>query len=183
MVPATRGICYLVLSLLAVVAHALVRAASRLISTLACLNDTETLAAEVRPINRMKIGLLPAAICLSAIAFAQEPTSTQTPASTQEPVSAQVPESSRADTKTQTSAKRDVGSGAGDIGKGAAKGAGSAAKGTGKAAADLVTLHPINAATDLGKGAVNTGKNVGVGTVKGTGKILKGTGKAIKHLF
>jgi hypothetical protein len=30
------------------------------------------------------------------------------------------------------------------------KGVGSAIKGTGKSAADLVTLHPINAATDLG---------------------------------
>src|SRR5258708_39623793 len=127
MVPAGRGIYARGLSLLAVVAHALVRAASRLISTLACINDTETLAAEVRPINRMKIGLLSAAICLSAIAFAQEPTSTQTPASTQEPVSAQAPERSRADTKTHTRAKQDVGYGAGDIGKGAAKGAGSAA--------------------------------------------------------
>jgi hypothetical protein len=79
--------------------------------------------------------------------------------------------------------KHDVSSGVGDIGKGAGRGAASAAKGTGKAAADLVTLHPVNAAADLGKGAVGAGKNVGVGTVKGTGKIIKGTGKAIKHLF
>ncbi len=87
------------------------------------------------------------------------------------------------DSNVHTSAKHDVGSGAGDIGKGAAKGAGSAAKGTGKAAGDLVTLHPINGATDLGKGAVNTGKNTGVGAAKGTAKIVKGTGKGIKHLF
>ena len=87
------------------------------------------------------------------------------------------------DAKVHASAKHDLGSGAGDIGKGAAKGVGSAAKGTGKSAVDLVTLHPINAATDLGKGAAKTGKNVGVGAVKGTGKILRGTGKAIKHLF
>ena len=46
-----------------------------------------------------------------------------------------------------------------------------------------MTLHPINAATDLGKGAAKTGKNVGVGAVKGTAKIFKGTGQAIKHLF
>src|SRR5580658_10116915 len=85
--------------------------------------------------------------------------------------------------KHHTSAKHDVGSGAGDIGKGAAKGVGSAAKGTGKAAGDLVTLHPINAATDLGVGAAKTGKNVGVGTVKGSGKMLKGAGKAIKHVL
>jgi len=82
-----------------------------------------------------------------------------------------------------SSAKHDVGSGAGDIGKGAAKGVSSAAKGTGKAAVDLATLHPIDAAADAGRGAVATGKNLGVGTVKGSAKILKGTGKALKHLF
>ena len=85
--------------------------------------------------------------------------------------------------KKHTSAKHDVGSGAGDVGKGVGKGVGSAAKGTGKAAGHLVTLHPIDAATDLGKGAAGAGKNIGVGTVKGTGKMLKGTGKAIKHIF
>ena len=119
----------------------------------------------------MNIGLLLATICLAGIALAQTSDSMQTSGSAQ------------ADANVHTSAKHDVGSGAGDIGKGAAKGVGSAAKGTGKAAGDLVTLHPINAATDVGKGAVTTGKNVGVGTVKGTGKIFKGTGKAIKHLF
>jgi hypothetical protein len=110
-------------------------------------------------------------LCFAGIALAQ------TPAPTQDS------DMSQAKADARTSAKHDVGSGAGDIGKGAAKGAGSATKGTGKAAVDLVTLHPINAATDLGRGAVNTGKNVGTGTVKGTAKIMKGTGKAIKHLF
>jgi len=119
----------------------------------------------------MKSALLSATICLAGVAFAQEPVSTETP------------RSSQPDANVHTSAKHDVGTGAEDIGKGAAKGAGSAAKGTGKAAVDLVTLHPINAATDLGKGAASTGKNVGVGTAKGSAKILKGTGKAIKHLF
>src|SRR5438874_2553473 len=119
----------------------------------------------------MNIGLLPATICLAGIAVAQPSASVQTSGSA-EP-----------DANVHTSAKHDVGSGAGDIGIGAAKGVGSAAKGTGKAAVDVVTIHPINAATDLGKGAVNTGKNVGVGTVKGTAKIFKGAGKAIKHLF
>ena len=119
----------------------------------------------------MKPGLLAAAICLAGVAGAPTSASTQTS------------ESPPAKAKAHTSAKHDVGSGAGDIGKGAAKGAGSAAKGTGKAAADLVTLHPVNAATDLGKGAAKTGKNVGVGAVKGTGKILKGAGKAIGHVF
>ena len=81
------------------------------------------------------------------------------------------------------SAGGDIGSGAGDVGKGAAKGAGSAAKGVGQGAADLVTLHPINAATSAGKGGVNAGKDVGVGTAKGSGKIVKGIGKGIKHIF
>ena len=80
-------------------------------------------------------------------------------------------------------AAKEIGSGAGDIGKGAARGAGNLAKGTGKGALDLVTLHPINAATSLGKGAGMAGKDVTVGTVKGTGKIGKGIGKAFKKLF
>jgi hypothetical protein len=119
----------------------------------------------------MNTRLLLATICFTGISVAQTSDSTQQSSGAQ-------PEAS-----VHTSAKHDVGSGAGDIGKGTARGAGSAAKGTGKAAGDLVTLHPINAATDLGKGAASTGKNVGVGTAKGTGKILRGTGKAIKHLF
>jgi hypothetical protein len=119
----------------------------------------------------MNTGLLAAMICLAGMAVAQTPPLMKPSASAQ------------ADANEHTSAKHDVGSGAGDIGKGAAKGVGSAAKGTGKAAVSLVTLHPINAATDLGKGAASTGKDVGVGAVKGTSKILKGTGKAIKHLL
>ena len=81
------------------------------------------------------------------------------------------------------SAGGDIGSGSGDIGKGAAKGVGNLAAGTGKGAVDLVTLHPINAATAVGKGGAAAGKNVAVGTVKGTGKIAKGIGKGIKHVF
>ncbi len=77
----------------------------------------------------------------------------------------------------------DIGSGNGDIGKGAGKGAGSAAKGAGSGAADLVTLHPLNAAGAVGKGGAVAGKDVGVGAAKGTGKIVKGTGRAIKHIF
>lgn len=69
---------------------------------------------------------------------------------------------------TRPSAKHDVGTGAGDVGKGTVKA-------TGSTALDLVTLHPINAATDVGKGTA--------GAVKGTGKILRGTGKAFRHLF
>ena len=77
----------------------------------------------------------------------------------------------------------DVGHGAGDIGKGTAKGAGAAAKGVGKGAVDLATLHPIGAATNVGKGAVVAGKDVGVGAAKGTGKIAKGTGRGIGKIF
>lgn len=121
----------------------------------------------------MNIRFLAAIICLAGVAFAQTPVPAETAGS----------EPAQQHANVRTSAKHDVGTGAGDIGMGAAKAAGSAAKGTGKAAADLVTLHPINAASDLGKGAVNTGKNVGTGTVKGTAKIFKGTGKAIRHLF
>jgi hypothetical protein len=80
-------------------------------------------------------------------------------------------------------AAHDIGSGAGNIGTGAAKGAGDAAKGVGKGAADLVTLHPINAAAAVGKGAASTGKDVTVGTAKGTGKIARGVGKAFKKIF
>jgi len=85
--------------------------------------------------------------------------------------------------KKHTSAKYDLGSGAGDIGKGAGKGAVHLAAGTGKAAVSLATLHPIDAAGHLGTGAAMAGKDAGVGAVKGTGKIVKGTGKALKHLF
>ena len=120
---------------------------------------------------RMNIRLLSLTICVAGVVAGQTPDPPQSEPTEQGNVT------------VHSSAKHDVGSGAGDIGKGAAKGAGSAAKGTAKTAGDLVTLHPINAATDLGKGAAKTGKNVGVGTVKGTGKILKGTGKALKHLF
>lgn len=76
-----------------------------------------------------------------------------------------------------------MGSGAGDIGKGTAKGAGAAAKGVGKGTADLVTLHPIDAAGNVGKGAAVAGKDVGVGAAKGAGKIAKGTGRGIGKLF
>src|SRR5580704_15181546 len=122
----------------------------------------------------MNMSLIPITICLAAGIAVAQTTESQTSGNAQ---------NAQEDAKVHTSAKHDVGSGAGDIGKGAGKGAVSAAKGGAKATGDLVTLHPINAATDLGKGAATSGKNVGVGTVKGTGKILKGTGKAIRHLF
>jgi hypothetical protein len=87
------------------------------------------------------------------------------------------------DSKHERGPGKEIGSGAGNIGTGAAKGAGNLAKGTGKDAVDLVTLHPINAATSVGKGAALAGKDVTVGTVKGTGKIGKGIGKTFKKLF
>ena len=77
----------------------------------------------------------------------------------------------------------DVGRGAGDIGKGTAKGAGAAGKGVGKGAGDLVTLHPLDAAGNVGKGGAVAGKDVGVGATKGTGKIAKGTGRGIGKIF
>jgi len=77
----------------------------------------------------------------------------------------------------QRSPGGDVGSGTADIGKGAAKGTGAVAKGAGKGAGDLVTLHPLDAAGNVGKGAAVAGKDVGTGAAKGTGKIVKGTGK------
>ena len=80
-------------------------------------------------------------------------------------------------------AAKDIGTGAGDIGVGAAKGTGEAAKGVGKGAVDLVTLHPLNAAGAVGKGAAVGGKDVAVGTAKGAGKITRGIGKAFKKLF
>lgn len=46
-----------------------------------------------------------------------------------------------------------------------------------------MTLHPIDAAGAVGKGAVETGKDVTVGTAKGGGKIVRGVGKMFKKIF
>ena len=46
-----------------------------------------------------------------------------------------------------------------------------------------MTLHPVGAAENVGKGAGEGGKGVGAGAVKGTGKIGKGTGKLIAKPF
>ncbi len=86
-------------------------------------------------------------------------------------------------TKHRRSAVGDIGSGTGDVAKGLGKGAGNVAVGAGKGAVDLVTLHPLNAAADIGKGGVSAGKNVAVGTVKGMGKIARGTGTAIRKIL
>jgi hypothetical protein len=77
----------------------------------------------------------------------------------------------------------EVGSGAGDIGKGAGGAAGNVAKGTGKGAGELVTLHPVKGAGDVGKGVGVGAKDAGVGAAKGTGKIAKGTGRGVGHIF
>ena len=83
----------------------------------------------------------------------------------------------------QSSAAGDAGRGTGDIGKGTAKGAGAAAKGAGKGAGDLVTLHPLDAAGNAGKGGAVAGKDIGVGAAKGTGKIAEGSGRGIGKIF
>ena len=84
--------------------------------------------------------------------------------------------------KAGTSPGKDVGKGGEDVGKGAAKGAGSLGKGTAGAAGNLATLHPGNAAADLGKGAAGAGKDVGVGVGKGAGKIGEGSAKGVGKL-
>jgi hypothetical protein len=111
-------------------------------------------------------------LCLAASALAQETAPDD-----------RNPRSDEGKRSKHSSAKGDVGGGSADIGKGAAKGTGEVAKGTGKAAGDLVTLHPINAATDAGKGAVTGGAKAGAGAAKGTGRIIRGTGKALRHIF
>jgi hypothetical protein len=84
--------------------------------------------------------------------------------------------------KVERSSGKEIGKGGEDIGKGAGRGAESLGKGAGGAAGNLVTLHPGNAATDLGKGAAGAGKDVGVGTGKGAAKIGKGSAKGIGKL-
>jgi len=85
--------------------------------------------------------------------------------------------------KHEPGVARETGAGAAAIGTGAAKGVGDAAKGTGKGAVDLVTLHPIDAGTSVGKGAVKGTKDLTVGAAKGTGKVARGVGRAFKKLF
>ena len=128
---------------------------------------------EVRHVRR-RAGILSLALLAFGVSAYGQTQSTQTPNEATNQSTAQ---------KQGRSAGGDIGSGSGDIGKGAGKGAGSLAKGTGKGAADLVTLHPVDAAGAVGKGGASAGKNVAVGTAKGTGKIVKGTGKVIKKPF
>ena len=73
--------------------------------------------------------------------------------------------------KAGTSPGKDVGKGGEDVGKG-----------TAGAVGNVATLHPGNAAADLGKGAAGAGKDVGVGAGKGAGKIGEGSAKGIGKL-
>src|ERR1700722_8749385 len=84
--------------------------------------------------------------------------------------------------KPESSSGKEIGKGGEDVGKGAGKGAESLGKGTAGAAGNLVTLHPVNAAADLGKGAGGAAKDVGVGAGKGAAKIGKGTARGIGRL-
>ncbi len=142
------------------------------------------------------IALLTLALALGGLKAAgqnSQPAGTSEPPA-QQPAQPQAQQSAQPETQAPAKAKRDaklqnhsaggeVGSGAGDVGKGTARGVGAAAEGVGKGAGDLVTLHPIDAAGNVGKGAVVAGKDVGVGVDKGTGKIAKGTGRGIGKLF
>jgi hypothetical protein len=103
----------------------------------------------------------------------------------QQQQSAPAPPQQPAHVKPQNprSPEGDVGSGAGDIGKGAGGAAGNVAKGTGKGAVDIVTLHPVKGAGNIGKGVGVGAKDAGVGAAKGSGKIVKGTGRGIGHIF
>jgi len=84
--------------------------------------------------------------------------------------------------KPEASSGKEIGKGGEDVGKGAGKGAESLGKGTAGAAGNLVTLHPVNAAADLGIGAGGAAKDVGVGTGKGVAKIGKGSARGIGRL-
>lgn len=85
--------------------------------------------------------------------------------------------------RPQPGAAREMASGAGNIGVGAAKGAGHLALGTARGVGSLATLHPVDAAAEVGKGAGSAGKDVAVGTVKGTAKIGRGLGRVIRKIF
>src|SRR5258708_33816715 len=75
--------------------------------------------------------------------------------------------------KGQPGPGKEVGKGGEDIGKGAGKGAGSRGKGKTGAAGNLATLHPGNAAADLGKDAAGSGMDVDAGTGKGEDQLGK----------
>lgn len=123
-------------------------------------------------------------ILLAACVFVWSPASFAWPAGVPQDQAASQTESLQKGKKQkrERGPGKEVAKGGEDIGKGAGKGAESLGKGTAGAAADVVTLHPIGAATDLGKGAGGAGKDVGVGTAKGTAKIGKGSAKGVGRL-
>ena len=83
-------------------------------------------------------------LSLSAFARALNARQDQGTAQTQ---SVQKPQKQNA----ERSSGKEIGKGGEDIGKGAGKGAESLGKGAAGATGNLVTVHPGNAATDLGK--------------------------------
>jgi hypothetical protein len=127
----------------------------------------------------LRIAVLTAA--LTCPAWTQSNTADQAPTATTTPDQTHSDRAKKE--KKGRSPGGDVASGSGNIVGGAAKGAGHAAEGVGKGVGDAVTLHPIDAATAVGKGGAQAGKDVTVGTTKGTAKIVKGVGRGIKHLF
>jgi len=132
----------------------------------------------------MRYALPTPSIALLALAFAVCSQSVPAQNNQNPPAPSQTPAQTQTPPPTQPrSPGGDVGSGAGDIGKGTGKGAGAAAEGVGKGAGDLVTLHPVDAVGNVGKGAGVAGKDVGVGAAKGTGKVAKGTGRGIGKIF
>jgi hypothetical protein len=100
----------------------------------------------------------------------------QNPADEDSPPRAELP-------RRQPGPGRQIANGAGNIGVGAAKGAGHLALGAAKGAGNLVTLHPVDAAVSVGKGAVEGGKDATVGAVKGSAKIGKGIGRGLKRIL
>jgi hypothetical protein len=107
----------------------------------------------------MKVFVLFCGLALASASFGQ---STQSDAAAK-PVKAKKP---------KKGAAAEVGSGVGAAATGAAKGA-----------ADLATLHPIDAGVDVATGAAKAGKDVTVGSVKGVGKVGKGVGHALKKIL
>jgi hypothetical protein len=122
-------------------------------------------------------------ILLSLPATARPANSPQDQGTAAAPAQSGPPDKTQQDKqKAGTSPGKDVGKGGEDVGKGAAKGAESLGKGTAGAVGNVATLHPGNAAADLGKGAAGAGKDVGVGAGKGAGKIGEGSAKGIRKL-
>lgn len=120
------------------------------------------------------ICLLASSLAIAAIGFAQGPGDNQQTNGASESI--------QKHKAKKNSPARETAQGGEDIGKGVGKGAISAGKGAGGAAADLATLHPLDAGASPGKGAAGAGKDIGVGSVKGTAKIGKGIGSGIGKL-